>query len=379
MVPRAGDQGQNTTGAGPRIGAFLPGSEKVVTKERKKSQKKFLASNQQLRNGCKSCTMVVAVRFCWVACYVQIVRERNSRTASRDSFPAFAFLKGASAKKIMGELIMMPSRNTETESVDSQDLGKPAKVVSIEDAFENRSTLDAHHEPAQNTKAVGEDPSATDFSIWRQAPKERTPSYFPTYSAVSRAMQAAMRGWVREWFQANPDILMRPQTAYPILVYQCTRPFAGKKTNIFTYDILETETLDKAFSSAAKALSRELKTLDTKRFNWFTREHYFAYRNNEVVKHVKKNRRAIYKMLTVDTVLMDSVLNFAVVDIPTVGLDAAVKMLRRAFEIQLRRFSTEIDMTVRVDELLKVATDALLAKLAADKVVDLPLEMPLAA
>jgi hypothetical protein len=143
--------------------------------------------------------------------------------------------------------------------------------------------------------------------------------------------------------------------------------------------VLETETLDRAFSSAAKALGRELKTLDTKRFDWFTREHYFAYRNNEVVKHVKKNRRAIYKMLTVDTVLMNSILNFAVVDIPTLGLEPAVKLLRRDFEVQLRRFSTEFDMTVRVDELLKLATDALTAKLAADNALQLPSEMPLAA
>ncbi len=188
-----------------------------------------------------------------------------------------------------------------------------------------------------------------------------------------------MRGWVREWFQANPEVLMRPHTAYPILVYQCTHPFAGKRTNIFTYDIQETEVLDRAFSSAANTLTRELKALDTKRFNWFTREHYFAYRSREVVKYVAKNRKAIYKMLNVETVLMDSILNFAVVDVPTIGLEAAVKMLRRAFEVQLRRFSTELDMTIRVDELLKIATNALLTKLAASNVAQLPVDMPLAA
>ncbi|MBV8897034.1 MAG: hypothetical protein JO051_11020 [Acidobacteriaceae bacterium] len=274
----------------------------------------------------------------------------------------------------MGELITMPSRNTEAETAVLEKTEAANNVISIETAFARK--IDTHT-PAPSAEQPAS--SEIDFSVWKMAPKERTPAYFPTYSAVSRAMQTAMRAWVREWFQSNPRILMRPHTAYPILVYQCTHPFAGKRTNIFTYDIQETAILDRAFSSAAKKLSRELKALDTKRFDWFTREHYFAYRSTEVVKYVKRNRKAIYKMLNVETVLMDNILNFAVVDVPEVGLEAAVKMLRRAFEVQLRRFSSEMDMTGRVDELLKIATDALVTKLAASNAAEIPEDMPLAA
>jgi hypothetical protein len=233
----------------------------------------------------------------------------------------------------MGELIIMPSRKTEAEEATS----------------------------------------SIDFSVRKRAPKERTVAYFPAYSAVSRAMQAAMRGWVREWFFANPKILLRPHTAYPILVYQSTHPFAGKPTNIFTYDIQQTEPLNRAFASAAFRLSRELKTLDTKQFPWFTREHYFAYRSKEVVKYVKNNRRAIYKMLNVETMLMDSILKFAIVNIPALGLDEAVAILRRNFETHLHRFSDEFDLSGRTDELLAIATDALTGKLPVDNVVEMRL------
>jgi hypothetical protein len=277
----------------------------------------------------------------------------------------------------MGQLIQMPTRNTERNIAVSEPIEKTAKVITIDSAFGKKQ--DAPQSADATPESTNEAEADIDFSIWKMAPKERTPAYFPTYSAVSRAIQGAMRGWVREWFQANPEVLMRPHTAYPILVYQCTHPFAGKRTNIFTYDIQETEILNRAFASAAKVLSRELKALDTKRFNWFTREHYFAYRSKEVVKYVAKNRKAIYKMLNVDTVLMNSILNFAVTDVPVVGLDAAVKMLRRNFEIQLRRFSLEMDMTVYVDKLLKVATDALMTKLAVERAAQVPVEMPLAA
>jgi hypothetical protein len=215
--------------------------------------------------------------------------------------------------------------------------------------------------------------SGIDLSVWKNAPRERTTAYFPTYAAVSKAMQTALRGWVREWFKANPEILLRPHTAYAILVYQCTTPFSGKPTNIFTYDIQQTEALNRAFVSAASRLGRDLKELDTKSFPWFTREHYFAYRSREVVKYVSHNRRGLYKMLNVDTVLVDSILKFAIIDIPKLGLEEATIILRRAFRTQLNRISDEFNFTDRAEELMRIATDALVAKTTNDNVLAMPL------
>lgn len=272
----------------------------------------------------------------------------------------------------MGVLIAMPSRNTEAEAAIVKN--SPAEVPQ---------QIDGSGEKTASTETPETQVSSIDFSVWKRAPKERTAAYFPTYSTVSKAMQSAMRGWVREWFALNPEILLRPHTAYPILVYQCTHPFSGKPTNIFTYDIQQTEALNRAFASAANKLGRELKTLDTKRFGWFTREHYFAYRSKEVVKYVMRNRRAIYKMLNVETVLMDSILKFAIIDIPKLGLEEAEVLLRRAFTTQLRRFSEEFDLSDRTEQLLRIATEALVSKLPTDNVVEMParpeISMPLAA
>jgi hypothetical protein len=240
----------------------------------------------------------------------------------------------------MGLLIEMPVRDTASEEITASETESSGSFGTI------------------------------DFSLWKNAPKERTAAYFPTYSTISKAMQSALRGWVREWFNANPEILLRPYSAYPVLVFQCTHPFAGKATNVFTYDIQQTEALNRAFTSAASKLGRELKTLDTKKYAWLTREHYFAYRSKEVVKYVMKNRRAIYRMLNVETMLMDSILKFAVVDIPKLGLDAALVILRRAFNTQLHRFSEEFDLSVRTEELLAVATAALTGQSTPENTVD---------
>lgn len=272
----------------------------------------------------------------------------------------------------MGVLFIMPSRNTEI---------KTAETINQADLQEaNTATTPAPESTCESESAPC---SSIDFSVWKRAPKERTAAYFPTYSTVSKAMQTSMRGWVREWFFSNPEVLLRPHTAYPILVYQCTHPFSGKPTNMFTYDIQQTEALNRAFASAANKLGRELKTVDTTRFPWFTREHYFAYRSKEVVKYVMRNRRALYKMLNVETVLVDSILKFAIIDIPKLGLDDALVLLRRAFTTQLRRFSDEFDLSERTEELLRIATEALVTKLPTDNVIEFPatwaVDMPLAA
>jgi hypothetical protein len=66
-------------------------------------------------------------------------------------------------------------------------------------------------------------------------------------------------------------------------------------------------------------------------------------------------------------------LKFAVIDIPKLGLEEAVVILRRAFNTQLRRFSDEFDLSSRTEELLRVATEALASKLPADNIVAMPL------
>lgn len=242
--------------------------------------------------------------------------------------------------------------------------------ILIEMPSRSKSAVESPAEDKSHTAAQAEK-SGIDFSVWKLAPKERTANYFPTYSAVSRAMQAAMRQWVSEWFSAHPEILLRPHTAYPVLVYQATHPFSGRPTNIFTYDIQQTEALNRAFASAASKLGGQLKTLDTKSFPWLTREHYFAYRSKEVVKYVSKNRRAIYKMLNTETLLMDAILKFALIDIPKLGLDDAANLLQKTFATQLRRFSDEFDLSDRAEALLRIATNALLSKLPTENALPL--------
>jgi hypothetical protein len=200
---------------------------------------------------------------------------------------------------------------------------------------------------------------AVNFAVWAKAPKERTAAYFPTYALICRAMQAALRKWVREWFHAHPEVLSRTHTAFQILVYFSTHPFRGKRTNTFTYDIQQTDMINLALASAASNLSRELSALDTSQLPRAIREQYFAYRHKRIIQYVSRNRRILYRMLNADTVLMDAVLNFAVTGIPTLGVEEASLNLRDKFSVQLNRMSDEIDLGGRTDQLLRIITDQL--------------------
>ncbi len=202
--------------------------------------------------------------------------------------------------------------------------------------------------------------AVVDLTVWKSAPRERTSEYFPVYSQVSRAMQAAMRGWVRSWFHTHPEVLQRPHAAYSYLVYICTHPFSGKPTNIFTYDVQQTEMLRRAYASAGVRLKAEMEELNTRSFEWFTREHYFAYRSKHVVEYVSKNQRAIFRMFSTETGLMDAILKFTQIDLPKMKFDDAAAELRRAFRTHLRRFSKDIDLGERAEELLRIATEVLL-------------------
>jgi hypothetical protein len=48
------------------------------------------------------------------------------------------------------------------------------------------------------------------------------------------------------------------------------------------------------------------------------------------------------------------------------GMEDSLVRLRRTFRTQLHRFSEQFDLSPRSEDLLRIATDALVAKLAED-------------
>jgi hypothetical protein len=238
----------------------------------------------------------------------------------------------------MGKLLMMPSK------VDTMNQDQPASAAptsaSVGMAADNQS-------------------QGIDFTVWLNAPRERTAQYFPVYSAISKALQTSLRGWTQQWLNDNPQSFERKVAAYSLLVFSCTRPFRSRSNNFFTYDIQETATVDQAFRSAGPELREKLDELNTAH-RACGLPGVMSILPKKIEDFVSNNRRPIYRMFSVETALMDEVLKFTQINIPKWGLDKAAEELRSAFRKHLHRFTEEFDMADRSDELLSILTDVLL-------------------
>jgi len=206
------------------------------------------------------------------------------------------------------------------------------------------------------------------LQLWLSAPREGNSSYAAAYSAVSQAMQSALREWVSMWLQENPEAMERKVSGYSLLAFSCTPPYRGRSTNLFTYDVQQTAVVDRAVRAAGRIIAEQATSLGS-----FRKAAGPRIIPTEVARFVSQKRRNLYRMFHVETLLMDEVLKFTQINIPKLGLEKAAAELRTAFEKHLRRFSDEFDLASRCDELLSIATDALRTRPAE------PQEMPIAA
>ncbi|HEX6546957.1 MAG TPA: hypothetical protein VF023_11655 [Bryobacteraceae bacterium] len=241
------------------------------------------------------------------------------------------------------------SRNRRVASVHSFDVRRPQPAV-----MESRSS----HLPF-------------DLNLWLSAPRERNPSYIPVYSSIAYAMQSALRRWVAEWLSVNPDAIERRVSGYSLLAFSCTRPYRGRTTNLFTYDVQQTSVVDRALRTSSRLIAEEASRLEQKRRAWGGTGPRLV--PTKVAEFVREKRRPIYRMFHVETLLMDEVLKFTQMNIAKLGIKAAAVELRSAFVRHLRRFTDEFDMSARCDELLYIATEALRTRGIEEE------EMPVAA
>lgn len=202
---------------------------------------------------------------------------------------------------------------------------------------------------------------AFDCGRWLNAPRERTPLYFPVYSTVSKAIQSALRHWAGDWLCGHPDAIEHRVSAYSLLVFSCTRPYCGRPTNIFTYDVQQGAAIDQALRTASRLLSERLAYIDGVQ-RAAGRPGVISLMPARVTDYVRKNRRSIYRMFNVETLLMNEILKFTQINIPKMGPEKAAVDLRCAFGRHMRRFTDEFDMAGRADELLRIATDALVTR-----------------
>jgi hypothetical protein len=71
---------------------------------------------------------------------------------------------------------------------------------------------------------------------WLAVPAERDLQYFSTWQRVSVTLQRSLRAWIPNIYFRDISQFEDREAAYPLLIYQASRPFFGRPRTEFTYD-----------------------------------------------------------------------------------------------------------------------------------------------
>ena len=210
---------------------------------------------------------------------------------------------------------------------------------------------------------------------WLAAPAERSPEFFPAFSRVSAAIQSLLRERIpSHYFQDSQDFA-NLKTAYPMLVYQASRPFRGKIRTELCYDVLNPATMAAFFRTVRPLFSGVLAAVKARLQSEGAVElagRYEPARANTVLQSVQKwakSRKCLYVLIRAEGVLVNTLIDLAGLGaLPDRQQAKRVASFQKKWRFQLRRMYPGTDFTWLAPELLEAATQALVAEEAIPQI-----------
>jgi hypothetical protein len=152
-------------------------------------------------------------------------------------------------------------------------------------------------------------------ACWLQAPRERDQRFLPVYTAMSVAVQTAMRKWLpMAWF-ADPSRYNDLGAAFPLLVYQALPPFRGKRKSELAYDPMSLEGVRlrrpgvlRNLSALLEVARQAVEAEGKKRLAWF----YAPSESERIITAVEKQPRQLLALLAADAAFIDGLVNLGV-------------------------------------------------------------------
>jgi hypothetical protein len=201
---------------------------------------------------------------------------------------------------------------------------------------------------------------------WLAAPAERSPEFFPAFSRVSAAIQTTLRECIPARYFEDARSFANVKTAYPMLVYQASRPFRGKMRTELSYDVLNPPTLAAFFRTVRPVLGDVLGAARIRLLAEGADElaaMYEAGRANAILESVQKwskSRKCLYVLIRAEGVLVNTLVELAGLgSLPEKQQARRVASFQKRWRFQLRRMYPGTDFTWLAAELLEAATLAL--------------------
>lgn len=201
---------------------------------------------------------------------------------------------------------------------------------------------------------------------WLSAPAERSVAFLPAFVRMSVAIQSLLRERVPvEYFQVS-DRFCETRTAYPMLVYQASPPFRGKKHSELTYDVLNPALIAILFRRTRPRLTELLVQVENRLRGEGMPELADQYAPRRVVsilssvQRLSKSRRYLGLLIRGESVLVDALVQLGGLgELPPQGQARRWASFGKRWNYQLRRLSPGRDYVDLVPDLLAAAADAL--------------------
>ncbi|HTW67876.1 MAG TPA: hypothetical protein VME17_24850 [Bryobacteraceae bacterium] len=201
---------------------------------------------------------------------------------------------------------------------------------------------------------------------WMAAPNERSPDFFPAFARVSIAIQTLLRERIPAHYFQSPQSYANVKTAYPMLVYQASRPFRGKVRAELCYDVLNPTTLAAFFRTVRPVFAGVLESVKIRLLldapDWAAQ--YQPGRANAILQSVQKwakSRKCLYVLIRAEGVLVNTLIDLAGLgSLPARQQARRIAAFQKKWRFQLRRMYPGTDFTWLAPELLEAATEALL-------------------
>ena len=206
-------------------------------------------------------------------------------------------------------------------------------------------------------------------SSWLSLPAERSAAFLPTFARISVALQSTLRQHVPALYFQNLEHFRDWKTAYPMLVYQASRPFRGRVRTELTYDVLNPRLIAILFRRAKGSLTPLLERVEAELRAEEQTEvaaHYSPRRTLEIIQSVQSlsaPRRCLYRLVRGESVLLDAVVALSGLGTLSARQQAKrLKAFRKKWRFQLRRLYPGGDFSALAPVLLEAVTKALLAR-----------------
>jgi len=220
---------------------------------------------------------------------------------------------------------------------------------------------------------------------WLSAPTESTPGFFDAFAGISIAVQTVLRESLPAAYFTDPGKYRDLPTAYPMLIYQSSRPYRGKVRADLTYDVLDPKMYQSLVRTTKPYLTEKLGQIEATLVAANLPEladQYAPKRVNEIVATVEKlnkSRKCLQILIRGEGALVDALVQLG--GLANQGERDQLKKLAsfsKKWDYYLRRLYLRHDFSLLAPALLDAATQALRVFLEQQPSSDLQADSPIA-